>query len=205
MPTRNCRVSVLDDIGDPDAPLGSIAWAKWMLGQAQLCRQDMQRQATGLQSIIKKLEKHEGWKALGFASLNLLCHATLDLDDEQVQAIREARRGVTIGQVLARAKNVEPLAEHGNQEGQNNSRNRVDNIKSVQGGTSAEYLVRRLKRDRPDIAVALGRGEYSSARAAAIAAGIVKVPTPLQEAKKLVAKMNATERRQLARWLDEQQ
>jgi hypothetical protein len=40
-------------------------------------------------------------------------------------------------------------------------------------GTSVEYLVRRLKRDRPDIAIALGRGEYRSARAAAIAAGIV--------------------------------
>jgi hypothetical protein len=36
----------------------------------------------------------------------------------------------------------------------------------------------------PDIAAALGRGEYPSARAAGIAAGFVKVPTPLDELRK---------------------
>ena len=41
------------------------------------------------------------------------------------------------------------------------------------GGNNASYLVRRLKRDRLDIAEALARGEYKSARAA----GIVRVPT----------------------------
>ncbi len=41
-----------------------------------------------------------------------------------------------------------------------------------------EYLVRRLKRDFPEIAEALARGEYPSARAAAIAAGIIRKPTP---------------------------
>jgi hypothetical protein len=55
-----------------------------------------------------------------------------------------------------------------------------DNITSFRG-TSADYLVRRLKRDRPDIADALARGEYRSARAAALAAGIVTVKTPLQQ------------------------
>lgn len=36
--------------------------------------------------------------------------------------------------------------------------------------TSAERIVRRLKRDHPDIAAALGRGEFRSARAAGMAA-----------------------------------
>jgi len=52
-----------------------------------------------------------------------------------------------------------------------------DNIRSF--GTSAAYLVARLKRDHPKIAEALARGEFSSARAAGIAAGIVIIKTPL--------------------------
>ncbi len=43
----------------------------------------------------------------------------------------------------------------------------------------ASYLVRRLKRDAPEIALALARGEFTSARAAGIAAGIAKPPTML--------------------------
>ncbi len=42
-------------------------------------------------------------------------------------------------------------------------------------GETAEYLVRRLKRDAPEVAEALARGDYKSARAAAVAAGIVHV------------------------------
>jgi hypothetical protein len=60
-------------------------------------------------------------------------------------------------------------------------------------GTAASYLVRRLKRDAPDIAEALANGEYKSARSAGIAAGIVKVPTPLEAAMKAVKKLNAAE------------
>jgi hypothetical protein len=55
-------------------------------------------------------------------------------------------------------------------------KNRTSNGRAVSRGSNQVcYLVRRLKRDAPDIALALGRGEYKSARAAAIAAGIVKV------------------------------
>jgi hypothetical protein len=51
-------------------------------------------------------------------------------------------------------------------------------------GNSASYLVRRIKRDNPAVAQALARGEYKSARAAGIAAGIVKVPTALEVVQK---------------------
>lgn len=61
-------------------------------------------------------------------------------------------------------------------------------------GTSAEYLVRRLKRDAPAIAEELARGELPSARAAAIKAGIVKVPTMVERAFRLVERMTPAER-----------
>ena len=64
-----------------------------------------------------------------------------------------------------------------------------------QRGTSEEYVVRRLKRDAPELATALARGEFPSARAAGIAAGFVKpsppsiqLKDPAPTAEKLLAK-----------------
>lgn len=62
-------------------------------------------------------------------------------------------------------------------------------IATLKPGRGAEYLVRRLKRDAPEIAAALGRGEYRSARAAAIAAGIIQTPTA--EDRRLCALLDA--------------
>jgi hypothetical protein len=76
---------------------------------------------------------------------------------------------------------------------------------SGHGSTNIPYLVRRLKRDAPEIAAALGRGEYPSARAAAIAAGIVKVPTPLEVLRKAWAKASAEERALFLRDITETQ
>jgi hypothetical protein len=65
----------------------------------------------------------------------------------------------------------------------------------VQRGNNEEYVVRRLKRDAPDLAAALARGEFSSARAAGIAAGFIKpsppsvqLKDPAPTAQKLLAK-----------------
>ena len=71
-----------------------------------------------------------------------------------------------------------------------------DHCKAVsQWGNSEEYLVRRLKRDAPDLAAALAQGEFPSARAAGIAAGFVKpsppslqLKDPAPTAQKLLAK-----------------
>ena len=69
-----------------------------------------------------------------------------------------------------------------------------DNVSSMRG-TSEEYVVRRLKRDAPELAEALARGEFLSARAAGIAAGFVKpsppslqLKDPTPTAQKLLAK-----------------
>ncbi len=82
--------------------------------------------------------------------------------------------------------------------------NQPDDISlKKQYGTSAEYLVRRLKRDAPEIAERLARGEFPSARAAGIAAGIVKVPTPLEQIRRLLPRLTADERETLRRELGE--
>ena len=72
-------------------------------------------------------------------------------------------------QELARADGVAPLAEHGT----NQHTAGGDNVTSSKRGNSADYLVAKLKRDAPAYAERLAAGEYRSARAAAIAAGLV--------------------------------
>ena len=52
-----------------------------------------------------------------------------------------------------------------------------------QRGTSGEYVVRRLKRDAPELATALARGDFPSARAAGIAAGFIKPSPPSLQLK----------------------
>jgi hypothetical protein len=58
---------------------------------------------------------------------------------------------------------VPPAGEHGGDRREQVANGHLSSLSS----NSAERIVRRLKRDRPDIAIALGRGEYKSARAAA--------------------------------------
>src|SRR3954452_9259424 len=65
------------------------------------------------------------------------------------------------------------------------------------------YLAVRLKRDHPEIAAAVERGEYRSMRQAAIVAGIIKSLTPYQQILRLLPKLSPEERDQLAEMLRE--
>ena len=62
--------------------------------------------------------------------------------------------------------------------------------------------MRRLKRDAPAIAAALARGEYRSARAAAVAAGVVKERTRLEWLQFHWQKASPAERRAFRAWVD---
>lgn len=50
-------------------------------------------------------------------------------------------------------------------------------------GNNESYIVRRLKRDAPELSEALARGEFPSARAAGIAAGFIKPSPPSLQLK----------------------
>jgi hypothetical protein len=192
------RISVLDDVGDQLAAPGSKSWAKWFVGQAKLRRHDLQREATSLQKIIKMLEQNEAWKPLGFVSLGMLCHAELDLDEEQLELIRQAKEGMTLQAVLGKQG-----APEGNNNAAKNRENKPDNIRIVSRdyGTSSTYLRARLERDHPDIAAARARGEYKSDRAAGIAAGIVKVPSTLDVLKRAWSRADKAEKDAFRQWM----
>ena len=65
----------------------------------------------------------------------------------------------------------------------------------VTQGTSSSYLLRRLARLGGDWLDRHEAGEFSSVRQAAIAAGIVKVPSVLDQLRKLWAKASEADRR----------
>lgn len=71
----------------------------------------------------------------------------------------------------------------------------LEDTKSEQRGNSAAHIVALLKRDHPEIAQQLAHGEFKSARAAGIAAGIVRVPTPLDLLRKDWKKATAKQRK----------
>ena len=83
-----------------------------------------------------------------------------------------------------------PLGSHGG------GREQVDIINLNPGGTSATYLARRIARDRPDILERMKAGDFRSVRQAAIAAGIITPPTPLDDLRRAWRKATEGERRQ---------
>lgn len=72
----------------------------------------------------------------------------------------------------------------------------LSNRKKLQGGgTGSSYLLRRLARLGGDWMDRYEAGEFASVRQAAIAAGIVKVPSVLDQLRKLWAKASEADRR----------
>lgn len=70
------------------------------------------------------------------------------------------------------AKKAVPLNEHGTNRFDNNGGDNNHVYKNR--GTDPEYLAAKIARDRPDILKRMKAGEFKSARAAAIEAGIIK-------------------------------
>ena len=103
---------------------------------------------------------------------------------------RTTRQEVT-DRARLQAQNIPRKGGRPSKETSTNSRRSV----RAQGPDTRERLLRRLARDHPKILAQFERGEFPSARAAGIAAGIVKVPTVLDQLRKLWKKATPREKR----------
>jgi hypothetical protein len=153
----------------------------WVVRQAKLRREEVERDASLLRDLIAKMQKHEAWKVLGVPSFDMLCTTQLRLSADEVSAVLKARKGQTVGAVLRRVGR--PKAGEGNGANGNISK----------GTNHAAYLAARLRRDHPD--AVFDESVRGSVRQAAIAAGIVKVPGVLDQLRKLWAKASEADRR----------
>jgi hypothetical protein len=186
MPEASARVSVLDEIGDRDAPAGSRQWALWVVAQAKLQRDELERDASALRRLISKMQKHEAWKALGVASFDMLCLTQLRLSADEVSSVLQSQKGQSVGATLGRVGRPKAGEE-------NPANSRVS-----YGTANASYLAARLRRDHPD--AEFDESVRGSVRKAAIAAGIVKVASVLAVLMKAWGKATAEERAAFEQW-----
>lgn len=145
----------LDELGDPDAPIGSRPWSLWLANEIRKTLYDKQQFGTRLRYLVETFKQYAAWQELGFLTWEDFCAKRLQVEPEKIEVEIVLR-------VQGRPAKDEKLDNY-----------QVFSAEQMGGGTSADYLTARIARDRPDILAALRRGEYKSVRQAAIAAGIV--------------------------------
>ena len=122
-------------------------------------------EVSNLKFSLLSMKEHEGWKQLPdqsgepFQTWEDFCQYRepfgLGMRVEVVAAIMAERDGRRLlGDVIA---SVPPLGKHGgDRKGEQGSH------RTLKRGETSSYLAQRLNRDRPDIAAAVERGEYTS-------------------------------------------
>jgi hypothetical protein len=145
---------------------------------------------------LEEIKTYKHREVLGFERLDDYLKAELGMNQRQLKS--------RLAKDLAADPNVKPARDEKGgrpKKGENLANSEVLPF----GSTSAARIVARLKRDHQEIAEALARGEYPSARAAGIAAGIVKEQSALDKIRKLWARLAHDERAELLNELMEEE
>ena len=129
--------------------------------------------------IVQYLDEAEEFHAeLGYDSANEMIEQELLIKPEWVRIAVDWLRQQQRPEPVTKQEIEVALGSHGGDRRSPQAREDQADIVSMKHGNQAAYLQARLRRDEPKIADALERGEFRSARAAAIEAGIIKpVPT----------------------------
>ena len=165
MTEGNVRSYLLDELGDPDAPIGSRSWCLYTANEIRKMLYDKQQLGARLHDYVSAFQERQGWQELGFLTWGEFCVKRLQVKADEVEAEARAR-------IAAMAEQAKPLAANGGDRKTEQYNNYNTDSPTVQG-TSPEYLTARIARDRPDILERMKAGEYKSVRSAAIDAGII--------------------------------
>jgi hypothetical protein len=199
MPAKMKTFSI-DQAIDQDAPKGSAPWARAIRLNMTRMLKDAKTELRRFSGYVRLFETHLAYQQLDdayghpFPSMRAFCLAKqphgLGYDPAMLEALVKETREITLGEKMAEIQAIRKLGDnqHSDSEGV------PIGTPSKRGSNASTYQVARLKRDRPDIADALARGEYPSVRAAAKAAGIVHDPTPLDYLHRYWRKVSAEDR-----------
>jgi hypothetical protein len=186
------------ELGDATAPMGSEQWAKAVRYRIQSGLHDITFASNRLEGYIGSMQETGAFRLLHKPD-----GAQFLLWEDFCTTKQPHGLGYSLAHIsgiIAERKTVEALAAKaeetpGNPVGTNQHTTGDDNVIPTKAqGNSATYLSRRIARDRPDILQRMKDGEFPSVRAAAIEAGIVKVPTALDLLKRAWAKATDQER-----------
>lgn len=157
--------------------VGSPAWCYQAVNDLRRTYQFKKSTVEDWERILAEVVTAKAWEVIPtgkpYGSLEALLLAEVGATEE------EARNTVA-----ARAEKAEPLAAPHARPGNRNAakcddeqsgENAADDVSRVSHGNGADYLTRRIARDRPDVLERMKAGEFPSVRAAALEAGIVKV------------------------------
>lgn len=174
-------------------------WRLLAMARRQWAEIDLPRDCRLLRTVVDEAQLLAEEVGLTSGEAFLTEYLSLDLDLVQ-RVVGWLEQEQPEGPVTLEAA----LADHGGDRKSDNfkasreKRNQGDKI-TLKRGTQAAYLQARLRRDAPDVADALERGEHRSIRAAAIEAGIIKpvptvrlVPDPTRAAASIVERMDRT-------------
>ena len=177
MSKRNTKP--LDVLPDKDAPPGSPAWVEYVAGLANATARNAAANCKGLQHLLESLRENEAHRATGFVSFESFVSSRVGITADQMAAVMSAGPSVKVAAVLRKVGR--PKAGDGN----------AANSRISHGTANTAYLAARLRRDHPD--AVFDESVRGSVRQAAIAAGIVKVPTVLEQLRKLWKKASKKE------------
>jgi hypothetical protein len=190
----------------------TLAWhIRWMLGENDWHRPIWQERrvppdgrtfATATFDAYLLRPAREGLEMPSLLTVHKLCEANPEHGLLAIESLRHVipNYDARVAHDLAQVRHAQPpMTDHGVI---GRGRNRDDNIISNQG-TGAAYLVRRLKRDAPDIAEQLVRGEFRSTHAAALAAGIIRPPDPVAAIQRAYARLTPEQQRVIRKWVAE--
>ena len=186
-------------------------WPRLLEARREFCSNRFQTDCRALLFYIKD-GRENGF--FGYPDEETYCREGLWLEPEAVAfaltyltARKERLRGHAVSfeeaqrfgreMQVGEARDAPPIPKKGTI-GRGRPSIRSDNI-TPNRGTQAAYLLRRLARDHPDLLDSYERGEYPSARAAAIAAGIIHPPTRYQVLSRAWEKASEDDRQRFLR------
>jgi len=217
---------LLDETEDQFAHPGTRPWAIYFVNQAQTTRYELEQRAESLRDLILILKKNEAWKPLGISSFEVLCRNKIKLEMNQVDAIMASKRGETIGTVLSKTEAIRARrAEHPEETQQATAdavgcdQTLVHKVITRNSQWEEKVIIppdwirrhddqaafRRLPSSEQQRIIDLPPDERRGAvRRAAINAGIIRLPTPLEQAQKAFEKLDSQDRLAFVEWIGQQ-